>query len=190
METIRLTSTDSQGDAGCSCTYTDCSATLCCSQHLFLHTNQTKSSPSFIQEVLGSLDKAVLLLRGTVISAGRSCSETSSPPFALTPAPPVPDLHHRPSLWNISPSLATNTPGLVILSEHQELSTAALPHKPQGDLPQAQPHWGGTANKPPGRGNNHRGELLPHRQPSSMEDTPPATTPPAAGSSQSLSFSF
>lgn len=53
METIRLTSTASQGDVGCSCTYPNRSTTPCCSQHLSLHTNQAKSGPSSPAEALG-----------------------------------------------------------------------------------------------------------------------------------------
>lgn len=95
METIRLPSTASQGDAGRSCTYAERSAAPCCSQHLFLQTNQTRSSPSSIRAVLGSLGKAAPSLRGAVTSAGGSCWDTSSPPFAVTPAPPARPGQHR-----------------------------------------------------------------------------------------------
>ena len=180
METIRLTSTASQGDAGCSCTYTNCSTTPCRSQHLFLHTNQTVSGPSSIREVLGSLGKAALSPRSAAISAGGPCSETSSPPFAVTPALPAPDLHHGPSPWNTSPSPITNTPGLAVVSQtsrpvhcgsapcapgRSPLGTAApeqdgeqtswAGEEPSGRAAAAQPGrpcGGGAANHRPGGG--------------------------------------
>lgn len=182
METIRLTSTASQGDTGCSCTYTNRSTTPHCSQHLFLHTNQTKSDPSSIWEVLRSLGKAALLLHGAVSSAGGSCSETSSPPFAITPAPPPPTFT-TDLLWNTSPK----HPGLVISSQHQELSTAALICVPGHSCVRAGRRtnvlgWGTTIGE--------MIPLLPCRQPGPAEEALPTTAPPAAGGGQSLTFSF
>lgn len=52
--------------------------------------------PIFHSGSARSPGKAALSLRGAPISAGGSHSETSSPPFAVTPAPPAPDLLHRP----------------------------------------------------------------------------------------------
>jgi len=132
METIRLVSTASQGHVGCSCTYTNHSAVPGRSQHLFLRTRQTGPGPSSSCEALGSLGKAALSLHGAGISAEGPCSETSSPPSAVTPAP---DLHHRPSLGNTRPSPVTNTPGSAISSQHEELPTGDLPRTPQGGLP-------------------------------------------------------